>query len=338
MEKTTSKQFIKGVERLIKPSDVTAIVFFNSFTRLLPIVVQKKLMAKTAKQIPHMGFVVEPYSFFLCYPIIDLDAAKRLISDEYKIVKTRIFTDDEPNYYIIFGCVTAHTSAFWGTRIEMYVMAENTTTNLLTWVIVDYDTNTNSYDPRHGLVAANSIDSVMTTSFDGKLFVDMKRADGSRRLATEADITSGTMTTLDQRLWLEGNLSIDYGIQLNDAHTKPFALTFDPDEVKQALRIPLSAVTTEENSWHPGIFASKPTQVVCFPYAQHFVTDSFPQESNITDKAKLIAARQALGDLHHLQGFSAKPLKKQFFIGWLFSAIISIALLIFLIVHFIVAH
>lgn len=338
MEETTVKQFIKGVERLVKPSDVTAIAFLNSFTRLLPIGVQKKLMAKTAKTIPHMGFVVEPYSFFLCYPIVDIDAAKRLISDNYKIVKTRIFADDEPNYYIIFGCVTAHTSAFWGTRIEMYVMAENTTTGLLTWVIVDYDTNTNSYDPRHGLVVANSTDSVMTTSFAGKLFVDMKRANGSRRLAAEADITAGTMTPLDQRLWLEGNLSIDYGVHLNDAHTKPFALTFDPDEVKQALRIPLSAVTIEENSWHPGIYASKPTQVACFPYAQHFVTDSYPQETTITDKTKLIAARQALGDLHHLQGFSAKPLKKQLLIGWLISTTISTAILIFLIVHFIVVH
>lgn len=338
MKKEKAVAFIKGVERLIKPVDVTAIAFLNSFTRLLPIGVQKKLMAKTARTIPHMGFVVEPYSFFLCYPIADLKAARALISDEYRLIKTRVFTKDKPQYYIIFGCFTAHTSAFWGSRIEMYVIAENKNTGLLTWVIVDCDTNTNSYDPARGLITANSTDSVMTTSYDGRLIIDMRRDDGSRRIAAEADITRGVMTGLDQRLWLEGNLSVDYGTELTDGLVKPFGLTFNPEEVTQALRLRLNTVRIEENSWHSGLFADTPAQVVCFPYAQHFVTDSYPQGDQIENENELKAAVDGLGDMSSLRGFSAKPLKRQLLIGWALSTTISSGILLFLIVHFLIAH
>lgn len=323
---------------MVKPVDVTAISFLNSFTRLLPIGVQKKLMAKTARTIPHMGFVVEPYSFFLCYPITNLKEAHALIPDDYRLIKTRIFKNDKPQYYIIFGCFTAHTSAFWGSRIEMYVIAENKKTGLLTWVIVDYDTNTNSYDPARGLIAANSTDSVMTTSYDGRLIVDMKRDDGSRRIAAQANITRGIMTGLDQRLWLEGNLSVDYGTELTDGEVKPFGLTFNPEEVMQALRLRLNTVRIEENSWHAGLFADAPTQVVCFPYAQHFVTDSYPQGDQIQNEGELRATVDALGDMHSLRGFSAKPLKRQLLIGWAISTSISTGILLFLIVHFLTAH
>lgn len=338
MKNTQPTEFIAGVERLVKPVDVTAISFLNSFTRLLPVRLQKKFMKQTARTMPHMGFVVEPYSFFLCYPIINLEAARALISDDYTMIKTRIFTDDVPQYYIIFGCFNAHTSAFWGSRIEMYVIAENKRTGLLTWVIVDYDTNTNSYDPARGLIAANSTDSVMTTSYDGKLLVDMRRDDRSRRLAAKADVTSGKITTLDQRLWLEGNLSVDYGVNLRDDATVAFGLTFKPDEVSQALRLPLKAVTVEENNWHSGLFATKPTQVVCFPYAQHFVTDSYPQAIQIENKSALAKAVKELGDLRGLKGFSATLLKRQLLIGWIISTTISAAILVFLIAHFILAH
>lgn len=334
MKKEETKQFIKGVERLVKPIDVTAIAFFNTFNRLLPIWFQKKLMKKTAKQIPHMGFVVEPYSTFLCYPIADCDAAQQLLSDDYRLIKTKIFADDKPQYYIIFGCFTAHTSAFWGTRIEMYVIAENKNTGLLTWVIVDYDTNTNSYDPARGLIAANSTDTIMTSTYDGRVLVDMKRDDDSRQLAVEVDTATGTMAPLDQRLWLEGNLSVDYGKELSDTQSQPFSLTFDPKEVQQALSIPAKTVLVEVNNWYPGLFTSMPTQVVCFPYAQHFVTDSYAPTNIVTNKKELEKAVHLLGDLQHMSGFSAKPLKRQLLIGMVFSGVLTMGLLAYTIVDF----
>ncbi|MCW1930572.1 MAG: hypothetical protein KIH62_004645 [Candidatus Kerfeldbacteria bacterium] len=338
MKNPHSSQFIKGVERLIRPADVTAISFLNTLTRRLPVQMQKKLMSNAAKDTPHMGFVVEPYAFFLCYPIIDIQRAQALIPDDYKIIKTKIFSDDEPNYYVLFGCFTAHTSAFWGSRIEMYVIAEHTKTKMLSWIIVDYDTNTNSFDPAHGLISGNCSDSVVTTRFDGRVVVDMKRDDGSRRLSVEADITQGKMNPLDQRLWLEGNLSIDYGKKLRDNATHSFGLTFHPEEVSYALRIPVDAVSIEHNDWHADIIASTPTQVACFPYAQHFVTDSVPQGKMIRNEAELRATVDAFGDMHNVRQFSAQPIKKQIVIGWLISTTLSTAAILFLIIHFIAAH
>jgi len=326
MEEITTERFIKGVERLVKPTDVVAISFLNSFTRFIPKSIQQKLMANTAKTIPHMGFVVEPYSLFLCYAVKDVALAKSLISEEYEMIKTKIFADDEPGYYGIFGCVTAHTSAFWGSRIEMYVIAENKKTGLLSWVIVDYDTNTNSYDPKNGLVNANSTHSVMTTTHHGKVLVHMERDDASRKLIVEADSTMGTMRPLDQRLWLEGNLSIDYGTNVSDGRSHVFSLQFDPLEVEQALHIPLKHVTVEANSWYPGLFESQPAQVVCFPYAQHFVTDSYESKKTILNKTELVASVKELGDLSQFSGFSSKPIKRQLVIGMMASALITTAL------------
>jgi hypothetical protein len=40
---------------------------------------------------------------------------------------------------------------------------------------------------------------------------------------------------LDQRLWVEGNLSVDYGGELQQS-TKPVSLVFDPKEMQQAMR------------------------------------------------------------------------------------------------------
>lgn len=338
MEEIKTNQFIKGVERLVKPTDVVAISFLNSFTKFIPKSIQKKLMASTAKTIPHMGFVVEPYSLFLCYKLKNIGLAQSLISADYKIIKTKIFVDDEPGYYIIFGCITAHTSAFWGSRIEMYVIAENKKTGLLSWVIVDYDTNTNSYDPKHGLVNANSMNAVMTTTHHGKVLVHMERDDASRKLVVEADSTAGTMRPLDQRLWLEGNLSIDYGTNVSDGASHVFSLKFDPLEVEQALRIPLERVTVQSNSWYPGLFDPQPMHVVCFPYAQHFVTDSYASKGTILTRDELVTNVKELGDLSQFSGFSAKPIKRQLLIGMIFSAVLTILLVLYCILEAIINH
>ena len=44
-----------------------------------------------------------------------------------------------------------HTSVFWGARVEFYLVAENTKTGLLSWVMMDYISDTISYDEKHGL-------------------------------------------------------------------------------------------------------------------------------------------------------------------------------------------
>jgi hypothetical protein len=83
------------------------------------------------------------------------------------------------------------------------------------------------------------------------------------------------------------------------------------------------------------LFEPNPNKVVCFPYAQHFVTASFHGETpgTILDKAGLIAEVEKLGDLSGFTGFSAKPIKRQLLIGMSLSALFTTGLLIYSIVR-----
>ncbi len=207
--------FTKEVERLIDPITVGSLHFLQYFNQMLPKSIQKRIVRASSKKTPYMGFVVEPYSSFLCYEIIDLDQARTLLPDGFELIKTKIFKDDEPKYYCIFGNIRAHTSAFWGVRTEFYIIAKDKKTNLLSWIIVDYDTNTISFDSKNGLSSPNSEQSVITINHRGRLYVDVKRKDKSRELIYNTNIEDGAMKALDQRLWLEGNLSIGYGSNFN---------------------------------------------------------------------------------------------------------------------------
>jgi hypothetical protein len=142
------KDFIKGVEKLVDPIDVGTLHFMQSINNFIPKKIQKRMVASSGKITPYMGFVVEPYSHFLFYELKDLEKAKDLLPEGFNLRKTRIFDDDTLKYYGILGCFKAHTSGFWGMRVEFYIIAEDESTGLLSWIIVDYDTNTITYDPK----------------------------------------------------------------------------------------------------------------------------------------------------------------------------------------------
>lgn len=322
--------FTKGVEKLIDPINVGTIHFLQFFNSLLPKNVQRMLIESSAKKTSYMGFVVEPYSYFLCYEIKDIERAKTLIPDGFELVKTKIFNDDEPKYYCIFGCINAHTSAFWGLRVEFYIIAEDKKTGLLSWIIIDYDTNTITYDKKNGLRSPNSSSSLITTNYDGTLIVDVNRNDNSRKLVFNSDIKKGEMTSLDQRLWLEGNLSIGYGRNISENDADIFSLKFDSLEVDKALKIPADSLSMEINSWFPGLFKDKPSQLVCFPYAQHFISDSPGYSSKLKNKNELASAVEAV-DFNKIKVFSTKSFKIMFLVGAIGSFCITLLLLILLI-------
>lgn len=324
------KTFAKGVERLINPIDVGALHFIQGFNKMLPKKVQRKLVESSSKSIPFMGFVVEPYCYFLCYEITDLDQATALLPDGFKLIKTKIFEDDEPKYYCIFGSFRAHTSAFWGSRVEFYIIAEDQKTGLLSWIIVDYDSNTISYDKMNGLKSPNSSKAVITINHRGTLYVDVPRDDGSRRLAFSSNIEQGKMKKLDQRLWLEGNLSIGYGRVLSQGDADIFSLKFDPDEVERALEIQPDALQLEENTWFPGLFSKEPARILCFPYAQHFVSDSPGSASKIMNEAELRTAANTI-DFEKVKVFSTQSFKTMFMVGTAVSFLITLTLTILLI-------
>lgn len=321
--------FTKGVEKLIDPINVGSIHFIQFFNNLFPKNIQRKIITSASKRTPYMGFVVEPYSYFLCYEIANIERAKLFLPEGFELIKTHIFVGDEPKYYCIFGCINAHTSAFWGLRIELYIIAEDKKTGLLSWIIVDYDTNTISYDKRQALMSPNATNSIITTNYDGTLLVEVIRKDNSRKLIFESDIKRGVMTPLDQRLWLEGNLSIGYGKDISGNDADIFSLKFDPLEVEQALKIPLESLNMKVNSWFPGLFQDKPSEIVCFPYSQHFISDSPGCSSNLKNEEDLISAINKV-DFNNLHVFSAEPFKIMFLAGSIISSCITLALLIFL--------
>lgn len=323
--------FTKNIERLINPIDVGGLHFIQSFNKYLPKKIQDQFVRSAAKQIPYMGFVVEPYATFLCYEITDIQKAKTLLPNGFELVKTRIFNDDEPKYYCIFGCFTAHTSAFWGSRVEFYIIAEDQNTKLLSWIIVDYDSNTISYDKKDGLRSPNSKHGVVTTGYGGKIYIDFPKDDKSRNISLEADIKEGVIMSLDQRLWLEGNLSIGYGSTFDPKDASIFSLKFDPREVESAVNIPLNNVNIETNTWYPGLFSSKPSFVLTFPYAQHFISDSPGASSKVMNRDDLIKSINNL-DFKNIKTFSTKSFRIMFLVGGLVSLAITVTLLILLLI------
>ncbi|WP_339014724.1 hypothetical protein VNN36_12420 (plasmid) [Lactococcus garvieae] len=319
-------KFIKNVEKMIDPINIGTTHFLQTYSKILPKPLQYKIIKKSSEQNPYMGFVVEPYSFFLCYELRDLDWAESLLPDNFKLIKTSIFKDDDPKYYCIFGVFNVHTSAFWGTRMEFYIITENKTTGLLSWVIIDYDTNTISYDEKNGLSDANTTTCVFTTAYDGEVIVDIQNERNNRELVTNGKISSGQFNKLSSRLWLEGNLSVGYGKELTNRGDDVFALIFHPSEVEQALKLPTEVVNIQKNTWYPGLFEHEPSQIVCFPYAQHFLSDSPGHVSEISSEIELLKQYNEI-DFNTFSKYSGNSIKKAFLIGQLISTLIILVLI-----------
>ncbi len=322
-------KFTKGVERLVDPVNVGTLHFIQSFNDLLPKGIQKKMVAASGKVTPYMGFVVEPYSSFLCFEIKDLDRARAYLPEGFQLVKTRIFEDSEPGYYCIFGCFNAHTSGFWGSRIELYLIAEDQKTGLLTWIILDHDTNTITYSPESGLKGPNASGSFNSIDYEGRLFVDFVNNDG-RELKFSFEVAGGEFIGLDQRLWIEGNLSVAYGKNIGGDNDGVFSLVFDPGEFKEALRIPVKSLQIEVNSWFPGLIFEEPVEVVCFPYAQHFLSASPGISKIIKSREELDEAWQSV-DFSELKVFSTRYFRNLFLLGGFLSVLSNILLITLLI-------
>jgi hypothetical protein len=275
----TSKQlieYIKTTEKMVSPERVAQINQFSKIMGKLPLNMQKGIAKSGGKKDPYMSFIVEPYSFFLAYEIKDIKAAQKLLPKKYKIVPTSMFSSTEAKPAIIIGVFNAHTTVFWGSRVEVYMIAENQETGLLSWVIVDYETNTNSFDPGQGFIRPTTEHSTVTTTHRGEVLVDILGAESKNRISLIAPTKDGIESFLEQRLWIEGNLSVDYGGELMDGDSEPFSLIFDPHEMDRAIKIKPESVKIEHNSLKGAYSYDKPFEVACFPYAQHYITTSIP--------------------------------------------------------------
>jgi hypothetical protein len=280
------RKFVTLVEDSVSPRDVGRLYARAEALARLPISLQRWIVQRAGGD-PYMGFVVEPYCLFLAYEVTDRDAAARLLPPGYRLIPSAMFEGDQPRYVAILGAFTVHTTVFWGARVELYLVAESETTGMLTWIICDYESDTINYDPGQGFSGATTSRAIVTTTHTGDVLVDVRSAHRPNELAVSAPTAGGTQRPLEQRLWVEGNLSVDYGGRLAHPGSESFGLIFDPGEMTQALDIPVDAVEVERNTFGADFRATEPLSVACFPYAQHFLTTSYPRHSPIHDRAGL---------------------------------------------------
>ena len=287
MDRSELIRFTKSTEQLVSPRAVGRLYQRAEMLGRLPVSVQKRIVRRASSDDEFIGFIVEPYAFFLAYEIEDEAAAQTQLPPGYELLPTAMFAGTEPRLCGIVAAFNVHTSVFWGSRVELYLIAENRATGLLSWVIVDYESNTISYDPAQGFSGSSTSHAVVTTTYAGDVVVDVKSERSRNHISTVANLETAAMRPLEQRLWLEGNLSVDYGGRLLDQDSVPFGLLFSPGEVERALHVPLEAVEVEKNTFGERFLASQPFESCCFPFAQHFQTTSFPEPTPVTDREGL---------------------------------------------------
>lgn len=287
--------YSKGVEKLVDPMMVGKTHYLQTKLKKLPVCLQRKIIKSATKKAGQMPFIVEPYCTFLFYEIPDPKKIQKFMPDGFVPAKSAVFEGDEEKYYGITSMFRVHTSVFWGTRAEYYFVAENTKTGLLSWIIVDYISDTISYDEKHGLKSPDCHKTVITTTCEGDFTCEMKNQDNSKKVECTASLLNAKMRPLDKRLWIEGNTSIAYGCTTGKPDGDLFSLTFFPDEMKQALDIPLKDVahfaTATKTVGPINIVLDK---VITFPYAQHMLSDAPGIHTHYGNEADLEKAAESV--------------------------------------------
>jgi hypothetical protein len=330
--KNENSKFVKLTETLVNPKDVTAISFLGSMNRALPLSLQRSMKRNGSKKTPYIGFIVDPYCFFLCYEIADVTTAEALIPPGYELTPVKVFDKDEERNLLLIGVFSARTSAFIGTRAEIYVIARNRESGLISWIIIDYETDTNSYDNRHGFGGYTTDKSIFTTTPYGELLIDIESRRNRNKISVAADLKQGAFQPLYEPLWIEGNLSIDYGKELSDEVPSLFSLVFDPVLMREALEIPLKAVQLHAMNLYSSIIdAMKPIRVVCFPYSQHYMIQNESHGTVLRNRAELEKTVGNILQKKELKTMAGADIKKPLFFGLLLMLIVNWGLILFLV-------
>jgi hypothetical protein len=330
MEIQNEGNFIKGVESLINPMDVSSLLFFQKLKILLPPKIMKRLLHKASKNTPYIGFVIDPYSLFLFFRLSDIEYAKSMLPDRYELAKTRLFSDGEPDYYMGIGNLNTRASTFWGTRQEAYLIATDRKTGLLSFIFIDILSNTIIALPTKGIADPNCKRAIFTTSAKGEIFLDIQEDKSNRKLILTGSIKRGKIRSLDQKLWLMGNTSIGHCKKFANGDDNPFSVIFDPAEVDEALDIPSEDIRIIENTLFPGLAEPEISKVVCFPFAQHYIADSPGCYTSIKDRNDLISKYNELAKSEKFKTFSARTIVKQLSIAIAVSILIAISLFLIL--------
>lgn len=287
--------YAKGVEKLVDPMMVGKTHYMQTKLKKLPVCLQKKIVTAAASKADKMPFVVEPYCTFLFYEISQPETVQRFMPDGFRPAKSKVFEGGEEKYYGIVSMFRIHTSVFWGARAEYYLVAECQATGLLSWVMMDYISDTISYDERHGLKSPDVKAAVMTTTAEGDFICEMQSLDGKRSVECVANLSRAKLKNLNRRLWIEGNTSIAYGSLAGEPDGDLFSLTFFPEEMSAALAVPMADVRlAEARTARTGKIDANLDLVVSFPYAQHMLSDSPGVHTHYGNETELRRAAEAV--------------------------------------------
>ena len=292
--------FSKGVERMVDPMKVGKVLSLQPRMRHIPLWISKKIVLSAATKANKMPFVVEPYCTFLFYELQEPSKIQKYLPNDFVPAKASVFEGGPEKYYGVVSMFRIHTSVFWGSRAELYLVAENSKTGLLSWIMMDYISDTISYDEKHGLKSPDVSNAVMTTTCEGDFVCDMKTKDGRKFVKCELSLMNAAMKPLNPRLWIEGNTSIAYGRLAGEADGDLFSLTFFPEEMKQALFVPLSDVRNVKVSDNADI-GGVLDMAVSFPFAQHMLSDSPGNHTHYGSAEKLRAAVEKV-DFRKIKG------------------------------------
>ncbi|NMC04617.1 MAG: hypothetical protein GYA24_05360 [Candidatus Lokiarchaeota archaeon] len=329
-----NKLFIQKTESLVKPRDVITISFFSDLNRLLPKRVQRAFMKGGQKKVPYMGFIVDPYCFFLAFKITDTAAAQAMLPDGFELVETSIFKGDEKIPMAIAGVFNARTSAFMGLRFEYYIIARNKASGLMSWIICELETNSNNYNSRNGFYGFTCDPAVFTVTPFRELLIDIRNPKTGKQFIISADINKGMTTELDEPLWIDGNLSIDYGGELKGDSSDFFSLIFDKNMMKNAVKIPLDQVKIKANTYMSKIIdPMKPVNAIIFPFSQHFIIKQDMKKGDMTGQRDLCRHVKTFLEKADLRTMKGDDIKKPLFASLCISMVINISIVVFLLVQ-----
>jgi hypothetical protein len=328
MEIQNEGKFIRGVESLINPMEVSDIIFLQKLKKLLPPKIMKKLLYRASKKTPYIGFTIDPYSLFLFFRLKDIEYARSFLPERYELAKTRLFEGDEPDYYMGIGNLSTRASTFWGTRQEVYLIATDKKTGLLSFIFIDILSNTIIAHPTSGIADPNCRRAIFTTNSKGELFLDIEENRTNRKFILTGSLKKGELRRLDQQLWLMGNTSVGHSKKFVKGEDNPFAVIFDPAEVEEALDIPPEDIRISENTLFPGLAHPEISKAICFPFAQHYLADSPGIYTRVKDRDDMIGKYNKLAESEKFVTFSARTIVKQITVG--ISVFILIAILLLL--------
>ena len=333
MNQEDYKNFVKKTESLVKPQDVTGISFLSSFSKSLPKKTQHKFTESGKKKVPYMGFIVDPNSLFLSFKITNTSAAQEMLPDGYELAEASIFKNDAKYPMAIASVFTARTSGFIGMRIEFYIIARNKETGMLSWIICDYETNTNSYDPKNGFCGYTCDPALFTTTYFGELMVDIRNPTKNKEFIVSVDLKKEDSRELDESLWIEGNFIVDYGGEIKSDFSEPFTLIFDSDMVKEAVNIPIEQVSIKANSYLANIIDPfKPVNALIFPYSQHFIIRQDLQKYGVKNQQDLDLQIKTFLSRTGFKGMSGDDIKKPIYRMILISYLVLISIIVLLLI------